>query len=162
MPSGMAALKIVTMIRAAEEYLCSISQPSIFSYFASIFSTNNFFSVFLGGLTLEVSMGMTVSDMNSEATKAMMILIATWYSCTAIIDISLMMLGRKTITVVRVPAVTAMATLFTPLMVASFGSLLSICVRCMLSVTTTALSTSIPMASISPIMERIFRERSRK
>ena len=73
------------------------------------------------------------------------------------------MIGAKTMMVVAVPAITAVPTSRTPFSVASKGLALSIA-RCLkiLSVTTTALSTSMPMASISPIIDRIFSERPAK
>ena len=69
------------------------------------------------------------------------------------------MIGAKTMMVVAVPAMTAVPTSLTPLRVALKGLALSIS-RCLkiLSVTTTALSTSMPIASIRPIIDNMFRE----
>ena len=65
-------------------------------------------------------------------------------------------MGAKTIMVVAVPAITARPTSLTPLIVAVIGSsgFSSRC-RKILSVTTTALSTSMPTASINPIIDNI-------
>ena len=74
-------------------------------------------------------------------------------------DLSPTISGANTMMVGAVPATTAMPTSLTPLRVAlngRFGSM----PRClkMFSVTTTALSTSMPTASISPIIDRMFSE----
>ena len=73
------------------------------------------------------------------------------------------MMGKNTAALVRVPAATARLTFLTPFSIISLPPRpdLSRSVW-ILSVTTTALSTSMPTASINPIMDRIFRDNPRK
>jgi hypothetical protein len=94
-----------------------------------------------------------------EARSATIIVTATCVRKTMISFLVPTMIGANTMTVVAVPAITAVPTSRTPFSVALKGFSLSIA-RClkMLSVTTTALSTSMPMASIRPIIDRMFRE----
>ena len=93
----------------------------------------------------------------------MQIVMATWLMNIDISSFLPKMLGRKTMAVVSVPAVTASATASTPAMVARWGSFgkRSRFVNT-LSVTTTALSTSIPMESIRPIIDRMLSVKPRK
>ena len=69
-------------------------------------------------------------------------------------------IGIKTITEVRVAAITGVETSFVPFTAASLDDKPSSLCRCIFSKTTTLLSTSIPTASISPLREIIFREKS--
>ncbi len=106
---------------------------------------------------------MMVCATSSEASIATTIGTAT---CTMKIEISLSspkMIGRNTITVESVPASTASPTSVTPVSVASIGSAPFVCRwRKMLSVTTTALSTSRPIDSSMPIIVRMLSEKPRK
>ena len=102
----------------------------------------------------EVTIGISVCAMISEATMATQIGIA---ACVSQIEIWLLepnRIGRNTTTQVAVPASVATPTSLTPASVAACGWSGSICRwRNTLSVTTTALSTSMPMASIMPIID---------
>ena len=107
----------------------------------------------LGAFKREVSSGMSVCAITSEAIIANTIGIAT---CVRKIEIWLFApntIGRNTITVAAVPAIVATPTSLTPVTVARTGFPGSSwrCLK-MLSVTTTALSTSMPTASIMPII----------
>ncbi len=99
------------------------------------------------------SIGIRVCATTSEASIATTIGIAT---CTRKIDISFFSpktIGRKTMMVESVPASTATPTSLTPASVAGTGRVGSSCRwRKMLSVTTTELSTSIPIATSMPII----------
>ena len=68
------------------------------------------------------------------------------------------MRGRKTTTVVSVASVTARAIWYVPTAAASSGLVPSLRRRTMFSITTTELSTSIPMPSVTPSMVRTLNE----
>ena len=109
------------------------------------------------------SIGISVCATTSDATIATTIGIAT---CTRKIDISFFSpntIGRKTMVVDSVPASTATPTSRTPASVAGTGRPGSSC-RCrkMLSVITTELSTSMPIATSMPIMVSTLSVRPRK
>src|SRR5688572_4495483 len=108
-------------------------------------------------------MGISVWAMISDATMATQIGMAT---CVSHIEIWLLLLnrmGRNTTTQVAVPANVATPTSFTPASVAFCGLSGSSCRwRNTLSVTTTALSTSMPMASIIPIIDITLMVRPQK
>ena len=111
----------------------------------------------------DASWGIRVRAIASDAASEMQIVMATWLMNIDISSFLPKMLGRKTMAVVSVPAVTASATASTPAMVARCGSFgkRSRFVNT-LSVTTTALSTSIPMESIRPIIDRMLSVKPRK
>ncbi len=94
---------------------------------------------------------------SSEAASETQIVTATWPMNTVISFCEPKILGRNTMPVVSVPRMTARPTLDTPLSVAATGS--SIRPRSLKidSVTTTALSTSMPTDSIKPIRVRMLR-----
>ena len=98
--------------------------------------------------------GMRVSEMNSEQSSAKMIEIPAWLSMIEICDSLSKSSGTKIIKVVDVAAITATLTSPAPSRAARsvdspFSSLWK-----MDSSTTTALSTSMPAASIRPIIDR--------
>ena len=68
------------------------------------------------------------------------------------------MFGRKTTIEVSVPAVTAIPTCLAPRTAATLCLYPIRWCRWIFSVTTTALSTNIPIARIKPVMERMFIE----
>ena len=110
-----------------------------------------------------VSIGTMVCAITSEAHIATTIGIATWVRKIVIWLRSPNRIGRNTTTQVAVPASVAMPTSRTPARVAAPGLAGSSCRwRKTLSVTTTALSTSMPMASIMPIIDMTLIERPRK
>ena len=116
-----------------------------------------------GGGNRAVSVGMMVCATSRDASIATTMGTAT---CTMKTEISLSwpkMIGRKTMTVDSVPASTARPTSVTPDKVDGIGCAPSIWRwRNMLSVTTTALSTSRPIASSMPIIVRMLSEKPRK
>ncbi len=116
-----------------------------------------------GGGKRAVRVGMIVCATRSEASIATTIGTATW---TMKIEISLSlpkMIGRNTMTVESVPASTARPTSLTPDSVEASASAPGTWRwRKMLSVTTTALSTSSPIASSMPIIVRMLSEKPRK
>ena len=67
-------------------------------------------------------------------------------------------MGKNTAIVVRVEAVTAFETSPAPFLAASFSPSPSSCLRNMFSITTTALSTNIPMPNARPPRDIIFME----
>ncbi len=109
------------------------------------------------------SIGSSVCAITSEASIATTIGTAT---CTRKIDIWLRSpntSGRKTMTIENVPASVATPTSFTPASVDSSGRPGCSCRwRKMLSVMTTELSTSMPMASSMPIIVRMLMLKPRK
>ncbi len=110
-----------------------------------------------------LSIGMIVCATRSEATIAITIGTAT---CFIRIVISLgepNTSGTNTMIVASVPASVATPTSLTPRSVAPRGSP-GVSWRCRntLSVITTALSTSMPIASIMPIIEKMLSVRPRK
>ena len=116
-----------------------------------------------GTATRSASIGTSVWAITNEASSATMMVTATWVKNTMMSVLVPKIIGANTMIVVAVPAMTASPTSRTPLSVDSRG-LRSLSARSlkMLSVTTTALSTSIPTASISPIIDRIFNVSPKK
>ena len=109
------------------------------------------------------SIGTSVCAISSDASNATMIVIATWVRKIVMSVWAPNMIGANTMIVVAVPAMTARPTSRTPSSVDWCGSP-GFSLRClkMLSVTTTALSTSMPTASMSPIIERMLSVRPAK
>ena len=101
--------------------------------------------------------GIRVNEENSEHPSAMEMVSPTSLSQVVISVPEPMTRGRKTIRVVAVDAVTAMSTWPAPCSAAFRRSPSSRILRSMLSRTTIALSTSMPTASINPIMDRMLR-----
>ena len=101
--------------------------------------------------------GISVSEENSEHASAMEMVTPTSLSQVVSSVPEPTTRGRKTMRVVAVEAVTAMTTWPAPSRAALRRSPSSRILRSMLSRTTMALSTSIPTASIRPIIERMLR-----
>ena len=109
--------------------------------------------------TRAASIGTSVCAISNDASKATIMVIATCVRKTMMSVLTPNIIGANTTTVVAVPAIMARPTSFTPFIVALNGfSLSSFRCRNTLSVTTTALSTSIPTASIRPIIESMFND----
>ncbi len=104
----------------------------------------------------EVTSGVSVMAMRSEASSAMemVVPISRVKICTS--PLSMNKRGIKTMMVVRVDAVMASETSVAPREAASFFGNPFSCRRNMFSTTTMELSTSIPMARMSPSIEIMF------
>jgi hypothetical protein len=105
-----------------------------------------------------VSCGISVIATSSEAASERQIVTATCDMYSVMLSCAPKMFGRNTMAVASVPSVTARPTLFTPPSVAPIGlSGCSLRALKIASFTTTALSTSMPTDSISPISVRMLR-----
>ena len=103
--------------------------------------------------------GIKVLATSSDAASEIQIAMATCSRKIVSSTFTPKIFGKNTMAVVIVPANTARDTLSTPVITDSSLSLGDLpCFSCStLSVTTTALSINIPMASKSPIIDRIFK-----
>src|SRR5690606_23836283 len=112
-----------------------------------------------GGFALlkrAVIIGTTVNDNVNEVSNATVIEAATWPRNTLTSSFAATIFGINTMMDVIDPATTARPTSRTPAIDASTGDFPSNRYLCILSVTTTALSTSIPTANIKPIIDIMF------
>src|SRR6185436_2765152 len=104
----------------------------------------------------DVAMGMSVWLMKSDTRITRQTAMPSSFKYTFISLGLLKMSGRNTITEVNVPVITAIETSAEPREVAVLGSSPSSWWRKMFSITTTALSTSMPMATMSPRSTSVF------
>ena len=127
----------------------------------------SFFIVALLGFAASLSNGILLNSkgnkvlaINSDAANDIQMAIATCSKKTVNCTFSPIIFGKNTIIVVSVPVITANETLSTPRNILSIFSCLVLagllrCSAAIDSVITTELSTSIPTANNSPIIDRI-------